>query len=421
MRLTASGRLARPSLFVGALSFTALIVSSATQGSGPTSPSPNLNRERIESKLSRLPDAGQPLLQPSRPTHTVTGKQGPPQQTIQVKCALGQSVTDALSRATGNSVLIQISGTCQESVKVRRDNVTLSGEEAGGATIDPPDAGGLPAEPAVEASGVRGLTLRKLTLTGATEGLRAVRSWDLMLDEVTATGNSNGPIFGEGFGAYFEASDGVIQNSDLSGNEAPVVAWNHSRVNVFDSRIHGNTLDGPFSFRYSSLALVRCDIANNPLGPQAVDFSRTIVLDSTVANNVFSFASGFSDLRYFTSTITGSVDEDADRSSYLSFFNSTVETQYLFINRSSTLELAGSTFTAIGSEPDRGIQAFQDSFVRVGRRQGVPSDIDGNVFLGLFSNGVFNTDAPITGSATCTDRSGATFSQTPAGGETGCS
>ncbi len=421
MRPTRLGRCVRRVLFVATLTLTLPAVCAAGPESHRAAAPPGRDRQRIEGKLSRLPDRGEPSLPPASAARTVTAKQGPPAQTLSVQCDLGQSLSDAVRRSTGSSVLIHVSGTCRESVRVLGDNVTLSGVQAGGAIIDPPDTGGEPALPAVEALGVQGLTLEKLTLTGGTEGLRAIGSRDVTLREVTASGNANGTVFGEGFGAYFENSQGVVENSDLSANEAPVVAFGHSLVTVSDTRIHDNTLDGPFSFRFSSLALVRCDIADNALGAQAVDYSRTVVFDSTVAGNTAGFAVNNSDLRYLESTVTGSLEESADRRSILSILSSSVESEIVFLNRSSSLELFGSTFTATGSAPDRGIQAFHDSFVLVRSRLGVPSDIDGNVLLGWFTNGVFDTDSPITGGASCFDRSGATFDQAPVGGESGCS
>ena len=88
--------------------------------------------------------------------------------TYSVDCSKGQTISHAIDRGDARaSIVVKIKGTCNESVLVNRNNVTLLGDPEAGATIEAPE--GSPYAVAVEGHGV---TLENLTIIGGNHGVR---------------------------------------------------------------------------------------------------------------------------------------------------------------------------------------------------------------------------------------------------------
>jgi len=94
-----------------------------------------------------------------------------------VDCAKKQTIESAINRGDARKpLLVQIRGTCNESVLIERDNVTLLGEPDAGTSIEALD--GSPYAVNVEGDGV---TLENLTIIGGTNSVRNNHAFRMMI------------------------------------------------------------------------------------------------------------------------------------------------------------------------------------------------------------------------------------------------
>ena len=99
-----------------------------------------------------------------------------------VRCDRGHRLARALRHAKPGST-IRVRGTCVESVRIKRDNLTLVG--VGNARIDGSSA---PSEAVVLIDGARGFTLKNLTVqNGSDQGVLATHQAQGVLRNVTVT------------------------------------------------------------------------------------------------------------------------------------------------------------------------------------------------------------------------------------------
>lgn len=102
---------------------------------------------------------------PSEHAVSFAGPQGP--RTVNVDCAAGQTIMAALQAAPVHLPLtLNVRGTCTESVRIHRDEVTLNAASAGDG-IRAPSAG----QPALSLNGARHISLFGFTLTGGDNAL----------------------------------------------------------------------------------------------------------------------------------------------------------------------------------------------------------------------------------------------------------
>jgi hypothetical protein len=101
--------------------------------------------------------------------------------TYMVDCTEGQKVSDAISRGDAKKPLvIVVRGTCEESITIARDDVTIRGDTATAGRLHGP----APGVDTVVVSGDR-VALRQLTVTGGNVGVRIQGGYNLILDQVT--------------------------------------------------------------------------------------------------------------------------------------------------------------------------------------------------------------------------------------------
>ena len=256
---------------------------------------------RVEARLARLRSEGaapsmasssSPRPPPPATRGTGSDDRGEDPKIVWMNCDRDGSLTEAIAHAEAGPLVVHVVGTCRESVRVARADVTIAGD-ASGAVIRPPRVAGKPVGPGLFARGAHGLALQDLTVHEATDGIVIVGSRGVTLTRVTSKLN-NGPsaYFGgfEGFGAVFDGSEAAITASNLSENQAPMVAYRESSVTVDATIMNDNNLDGPFSSELSSLTVRRSDMSRNAFCPQAVVDSRMVVIDSTVSCDQESFA-----------------------------------------------------------------------------------------------------------------------------------
>jgi len=177
--------------------------------------------------------------------------------TYSVDCSKGQTISHAINRGDARaSLVVQIKGTCNESVLIDRNNVALLGDPDAGARIEAPE--GSPYAVAIEGDRV---TLENLTIVGGRFGIRSsgafraivrscliqnavedgIRVWvgDVRLQETTIQGaGANGLRIMRGGSV-------AIGNSLILDNARDgIYAEQNAAVTVNNNTIRGNQSNG---------------------------------------------------------------------------------------------------------------------------------------------------------------------------------
>ena len=122
-----------------------------------------------------------------------------------VNCDEGKSIQDALEKGKGSAteLYIDVSGSCEEVVTIKRDDVTIDGGET--ATV----IGTIVVE------GGNRIIVREITITGPGPGAGAVGG-NLKLIKVAITGNSGLGVLAAD-SAYVGISKSTISNNGQNG------------------------------------------------------------------------------------------------------------------------------------------------------------------------------------------------------------
>jgi len=124
-----------------------------------------------------------------------------------VDCSAGQSLAEAVARATAGDT-IRIAGTCSETVTITLDDLTLDGTN-GNAIID---AAGRERD-AILVEGARRVTIQHLTVRNSDdEGIDIRGGASVRLDHVVAEGNADSGII------VVDGASAVITNSTARNN-----------------------------------------------------------------------------------------------------------------------------------------------------------------------------------------------------------
>lgn len=130
-----------------------------------------------------------------------------------VDCDRGQSLAHAIKRARAGAT-IRFSGTCYESIKIRKSGLTLLGGR--GAIID---GRGAKTEAVVLVDGARNIRLSGFTIqNGADQGLLATRQSQVSLHELVAT--ANGTVGVSADRSYLEVNNVSLSNNQGGGMDA---------------------------------------------------------------------------------------------------------------------------------------------------------------------------------------------------------
>ena len=189
-----------------------------------------------------------------------------------VNCDEGKSIQDALEKGQGSAapLYIDVSGTCEEVVTIKRDDVTIDGSE--NATV----VGTIVVE------GGNRIIVREITITGPGPAAGAVGG-NLKLIRVAITGNSGLGVLAAD-SAYVGMSRSTIEN-----NGSGVLAQQGSSVFVRETNISGNEDYGILLTSNSTGTVVsNSTISENYIGISARNSSTVIVNNSDVLNNTNS-------------------------------------------------------------------------------------------------------------------------------------
>ena len=190
-----------------------------------------------------------------------------------VNCDEGQSIQDALEKGKGSAshLYIDVSGSCEEVVTIKRDDVTIDGGE--NATV----IGTIVVE------GGNRIIVREITITGPGLGAGAVGG-NLKLIKVVVTGNSGLGVLAAD-SAYVGMSRSIIQNNVTTG----VLARQGSSVFIRETSISGHEDYGIILTSNSTGNVVsNSTISGNYIGISARNSSTVIVNNSDVLNNTNS-------------------------------------------------------------------------------------------------------------------------------------
>ena len=158
-----------------------------------------------------------------------------------IDCDNGDSIQAALDKQVGHAgpITIDVIGTCEENVSIRRDDVTINGNSA--ATISG----------RINIEGSNRITIVSITVTGPGVGIEAIGS-RVTLYNVTVTDNQEWTAI-----VANESSSLKISNSNISNNSGIGVFIGLSSSLVTDSNtIISNNSEAGVQLSLSSSALL---------------------------------------------------------------------------------------------------------------------------------------------------------------------
>jgi len=178
--------------------------------------------------------------------------------TFTVDCSKGQTVSDAITRADADKPLtVVIAGTCTESVRITRDNVTLQGDPRVGGTLVGPSS-----STDVIPISARAVAILNLTITGGQNGVVALRQSEVVIRGSTIEGAALNGIRASGSAVrinYSPPRPCIVQHSGNSGLTAEMGA----DVTVNNCQFIANAGPGISAFQNSTLQMNGVEIRDN--------------------------------------------------------------------------------------------------------------------------------------------------------------
>lgn len=309
-------------------------------------------------------------------------------KTITVDCSKGQKVNDALSN-TASELTILIHGICKEDVVVKRDSVTMIGEDP---NLD----------------GVEGVGLHAEGAAVLIRGASVVR-----LENVKITG---GPFYGVRV-LYSQQVKAV--NCRFEGNGVYGAGVAHSFSRFEDSVITGNGFGGAIVEDAGHLICQNCNINNNPSPSEGVEAfhvdrrSQGALINSEVEGLFGVWSNQGSQIYVIDSTIVSAGDEEssgvgAGRNATLDLIGTTV-TGSIQAFHESRINVTGSNVTA----PEFVAGIGSDSSLLIQNRGATSSNLSGKVLVHGFSNVLLTGSSTVTGDVLC-NTAGDVFCDNPA-------
>ncbi len=156
---------------------------------------------------------------------------------LSVNCDTGQLVQNALNRVNGPSTIV-VTGTCNQNIVIRKDDVTLQG----GIYVGP-DAN----QNTISVQGARRVSIKGATVGGARDGIVAYQGGSLTIENSNIQNNARAGIISI-YGSSVSVNSSTIQNNGLQG----VIVADNSDLILTNSTITSNTGTGVLAIRSSS-------------------------------------------------------------------------------------------------------------------------------------------------------------------------
>lgn len=155
-------------------------------------------------------------------------------RTLTVDCSAGQTVGAALESAlAAPRLLIRIQGLCTESVRIRRDDLTLMGVFPGSGLV-----GADPAQPVLDITASSRVSLMDLALTGGRIGLRLAAGAAVVGSRIAVSLALQNGVEVE------ESRLRLIESSVAANGAHGVAALGGASVRLFDGVVENNAWDG---------------------------------------------------------------------------------------------------------------------------------------------------------------------------------
>ena len=302
------------------------------------------------------------------------GGPNPPPVTITVDC-LTKTIGQALEEANPGDI-IQVSGTCNETVLIIKDGITLDG---GGTTII--DGGG-PLKSVIAVDGAQRVTIQGLTAQNGEHGIVIRRGAAAILVDVTATGNAEVGIFIiDNATARFK---GTIVSKDNGDDGIAMFRGGNAFFDAVTVQLTGNGGAGLnfFTNGHGAIQNSTLDISNNTsdgmrahLGSAVRVLNSTITLDHNGARGLLVSRSTAVDVRTSTITATNNTTDGIGvfNGSSLLLQDATAPIDVssngdrgVEVSLNATLSLVNSTMTVTNNTVNDGIGVFNSSsfFIR---------------------------------------------------------
>src|SRR5262245_23029605 len=174
-------------------------------------------------------------------------------KTVSVDCDAGETIAKALAKGDERKpLLIQISGTCNESILIDRSDVILAGNA--GATISGTD----PAVNVVNVTASR-VTLDGITVTGGRSGIVGDGSSGLMVRNTVVRNTGRTGI------NYAHGASGIVDAATAQNNPRDGIAIESASATVINSLVSQNGRFGIGIFDNGS-GRIGVDNGNNAAG-----------------------------------------------------------------------------------------------------------------------------------------------------------
>jgi hypothetical protein len=195
-----------------------------------------------------------------------------------VDCSRGQSITRALEHAPpGIKLMLTVRGTCNESVLIERDDVTLQGDPVTGAVLTPPPA----AASAIDIRAMR-VAIDRLTIQGGSNGIRITGAHDASIAHTVVRNVA-------GRGIVVRNAHAIVLGSMVEGSGAEGVFLMRGSVRMADSQIRSNRGVGIDLVNAAGLNVTTSTIASN--GSAGIRLSggcQATIDGNTIISNGFS-------------------------------------------------------------------------------------------------------------------------------------
>ena len=214
-------------------------------------------------------------------------------EAVNVNCNAGQTITQALNLTGGGgapkSLVITVSGTCNENVVITRDDVTINTNGVTPATINAANA----SLAAIQLDGARrividGVMANGITIVGGLYGLSATRGATASLARCDVSGASSSAS-----NAVLAANDSVLEIDScvIHDNNRGAVVSNNASMFVTNSTLRNNVNEGLLAVRGGYLRVGQDRAGTAVARPVTVNNNGTqgiSILDSSSATIVAS-------------------------------------------------------------------------------------------------------------------------------------
>ncbi len=154
--------------------------------------------------------------------------------TVKVDCAQGRTVAHALGQGDERKPLVVIvQGTCNESVTIDRDDVTLLGNTAAGGTVNGPD----PAIDTITVTASR-VTIDRLRVTGGRNGITATGAKGMAVRNSLVENTGRTGI------AYTYGASGIVDGCTVQNNPRDGVVIESASATVTNNLVTLNGRNG---------------------------------------------------------------------------------------------------------------------------------------------------------------------------------